>query len=122
MGWGPGAPVSWTAASHPSDPSLFLNNAPLCIFSLLHVPSTFLNKVSDLLPVNIKISGGRWIKSIDFHPLAHIWSSRCGQRLKDLYLALTLADLSIETENLLHTELEGRTPKNTARSVKDIRQ
>lgn len=105
-----------------SDPSLFLSYALGYIFFILHVPSTFLNKDSDLLPVNIyKISGG--IKSIDFHPLAHIWSGHCGQRLRDLYLALSSADLSVESENLsVHMELEGSATKNTAGRVKDIRR
>lgn len=75
---------------------------PVYFFSLAHVASTILNKDNDLSPVNIyKISKG--INFIDFYPLAHIWSSHCGQRLKDLHLALSLADLSVETENPLHT-------------------
>lgn len=70
------------------------------------MPSTFLNKDNDLLPANIyKISGG--MNSIDFHPLVHIWSSHGAQRLKDLYLAPSLADLSIETESpSVHMGLE----------------
>lgn len=81
-----------------------------------------LNKDSDLLPVNIyKISRG--IKSIDFHPPAHIWSSHCGQRLKDLYLALSSADLSVETENLsVHMKSEGSAPKNSAGRMQDLGQ
>lgn len=88
--------------------------------SLLHVH--ILNKDSDLLPVNIyTISEG--IKSIDFHPPAHIWSSHCGQRLKDLYLALPSADLSVETENLsVHMKLEGSAPKISAGRMQDLGQ
>ena len=78
-----------------------------------------LNKDNDLSPVNIyKISKG--INFIDFYPLAHIWSSHCGQRLKDLYLALSWADLSVETEkSSAHVELESSAPKSTAGGMED---
>lgn len=65
-----------------------------------------------------KISKG--INFIDFYPLANIWSSRCGQRLKNLYLALSLADLDVETENpSAHMELERSAPKSTAGGMED---
>lgn len=112
-----------TNVALPRNPSLSLSCASLCIFfPLLHVASTFLNKDNDLFPVNIyKISKG--INFIDFHPLAHIWSSHCGQRLTDLYLTVSLADLTVEAENpSVHMELEGSTPRNTAGGMKDIGQ
>lgn len=92
---------------------------PCLFFSLTHVASTILYKDNDLSPVNIyKISKG--INFIDFYPLANIWSSHCGQRLKDLYLALSLADLDVETENpSAHMELERSAPKSTAGGMED---
>lgn len=103
----------WEGSRYPSystnvtlswNPSFLLSYASLCNF----FPPTCGKHVS---PVNIyKISKG--INFIDFHSLAHIWSSHCGQRLKDLYLALSLADLSVETENpSVHMELEDRAPE-----------
>lgn len=119
---------SWTGFRCPSfrtnatrlwNPSSFLSYASLSIFSLAHVASTILYKDNDLSPVNIyKISKG--INFIDFYPLANIWSSHCGQRLKNLYLALSLADLDVETENpSAHMELERSAPKSTAGGMED---
>lgn len=101
LGEGSDAPVSGPMLLFP-EILRFSAMLPCVFLPLAEVVSTMLNKDNDLSPVNIyKISKG--ITFIDFYPLAHIWSSHCGQRLKDLYLALSWADLTVETENPLHT-------------------
>lgn len=119
--WGFICPSFRTNATLPWNPSSLLRYASLCIFSLTHVAGTILNKDNDLSPLNIyKISKG--INFIDFYPLAHIWSSHCWQRLKDLYLALFLADLSVETENPsahMDLQLESSAFKSTAGGMED---